>query len=639
MAVYDDDEEDRPIGFEQDPDEDELGHGTWIYADGTRAYSKGDPEVAKALLKKAPLTSAGAGLAGAGPDKPKTSPLTDEERAPLQASKGELDRLGAGLAGERPLTPEERFLQTETGAEADAAAEASEHPKSLGGANPEPASPPSPGAPSPPGLRPPALPGAAGPARFTDRSEASSSTTGSAGQSSSSSVTRSAQSQADFDAQQNAIGQSYGEQIDAAGQGAQSQADAILARRNALIQMAQDKEAATTAAMAQREQRAARATQAIKDRAARPIDHNKMWKDKGALGTTLGLLGVALRSITATKFGGPNTALQSIQEQRKQNIQAQMDDRDSELRGLEKELGSLEAAVPVLEARMRDAEIKRIDGMLANEKSQEVLANGEKLKGQLATERDAKLAEASKAYFGTLSTQEAQQSQVSRTEGQAVSRDRLSGAGVGDTGKGKSASDLYDDMLERDKKMEERGATPEERKAMWDRSGFSMPSGESAPARTNREQEEKVARDEENMNEDQSKAESGMALLDQWGTDAGLVRDPKTKKWVEPGGFGGTVKPGWDEGVRGLAGQATPATDSRRAAVQGVGRFLSGSVIGEDEGKEFEALIGDESASRNQIASRLNRMETLVNERRKAKFKQKRNDPRNGPRGKEVEAP
>ena len=45
-----------------------------------------------------------------------------------------------------------------------------------------------------------------------------------------------------------------------------------------------------------------------------------------------------------------------------------------------------------------------------------------------------------------------------------------------------------------DKKMEERGATMEQRQAMWDAVGLRMPAGESAPSRTNREQEEKIAK-------------------------------------------------------------------------------------------------------------------------------------------------
>jgi hypothetical protein len=161
---------------------------------------------------------------------------------------------------------------------------------------------------------------------------------------------------------------------------------------------------------------------------------NGLWKEKGALGTTLGLLGVALRSITATKFGGPNTAMQSLQEQRKQNLQAQMEDRDSELRGLERELGSLDAAVPMLEARMRDAEAKRLEAMMADEKSQEVIANGNRLVSQLQIERDQKLAESAKAYYGTVAKQQATSQASTLTEGQSVERGVVSGAGVGGEG-------------------------------------------------------------------------------------------------------------------------------------------------------------------------------------------------------------
>lgn len=623
--AYDDDEENPPVGFEQDPEEDELGTGTWIYADGSRKYGKGDAAEAKSFLKKEPR-----------PALPSGAPLNENEKSALQATPDELARLEGN--GGRSL--DETFLASTTGAEAEDAAEASELPKPLGGANPEPAragndsllssaAAPAPGAPRV------SLPGAKGPARYTDHAEASDSVTSGASQSSSTSTTGSAQPREQFDAQQAQLAQSYGQSIQDAGAGAQSQADAILKRRDALMQMAADKEAATSAAIAQRDARAKAATDAITKRAAVPIDHNKLWKDKGALGTTLGLLGVALRSLTATKFGGPNTALQSIQEQRKQNIQAQMDDRDSELRGLERELGSLDAAVPVLEARMRDAEIKRIDGMLANERSQEVLANGEKLKSQLMIERDGKLADASKAYFGTLSTQQAQQSQASRTQGQAVSREQVSGAGVGDKGGGKSGADLYDDMLKRDKEMEERGATDEQRQAMWDAVGLGKqrPSGETAPARTNREQAEKVGRDEANMSEDQAKAEAALDSLLAYGDDAGLKRD-KNDEFEDPGFLAGSVKPGWAEPVKEFAGRPTPVKDSRKVAAQAIGRLVSGGVIGKDEGEDLLQMVGDENASRAQIASRLNKVKRLVVTRRKAN----RRDAPTGPRGKPIEA-
>lgn len=413
--IFDEDEETLPIGFEQDPEEDEIGIGKWSYADGSQKYSKGDPALAKDLMSKP-----------AGPPPVATNPLTDEEKASVTAA----------------TTPTEEEIQA------------------LGGASPEPAAQPEPPPAAPPSAGPaeaneaprplqaPQLPGARGPARYTDNASASASR--SASQNNQQSVSRqgSAQDKTEFEQQQRDIGAGFDAQNRAEDEGAQGIVTAQRDRAAKLVQMVQDKEVATAAAVAQRDARANQVKTKIEEVSSRKTDHNKIWKDKGALGTTLGLLGVALRSLTATKFGGPNTALQSIQEQRKQNLQAQMEDRDSELRGLEKELGSLDAAVPMLEARMRDHENKRIEAMMVDEKSATVLANAKTRMAQNNTEKAKLLADSAKAYYGTIASQQSQGSQQSATEGQEMGRSRLSGAGVGGEGKGPAtAADVLKERL------------------------------------------------------------------------------------------------------------------------------------------------------------------------------------------------
>ncbi len=395
MQAYDDDEESLPVGFEQDPEEDEIGSGYWTRADGSRFYSKGDPELAKSLMKKE------APVAGAAPPLPSGAPLSEQEKAPLQASPEETQKLSDQLDGSpRKAAP----------------AEAPEQPKPM--------------AP----LRAPGLPGASGPARYSDSAQAQRSASANQSASASESTTRSAMSQEDFDQQQGQTRAGYDQAIGRTDAGTVGQVSAIRQRAEQLAQLGRDKEAATAGALAQRDERANYVKAKIQEVGSRKTDMNGLWKEKGALGTTLGLLGVALRSITATKFGGPNTAMQSLQEQRKLNLQAQMEDRDSELRGLERELGSLDAAVPMLEARMRDAEAKRLEAMMADEKSQEVIANGNRLVSQLQIERDQKLAESAKAYYGTVAKQQATSQASTLTEGQSVERGVVSGAGVGGEG-------------------------------------------------------------------------------------------------------------------------------------------------------------------------------------------------------------
>jgi hypothetical protein len=609
MPVYDDDEEDPPIFFEQDPESDDLGDGYWTRKSGKRDYASGSPQQAQQLMAqgKAEVSAGGAVMDF---DEPEGAPVTDAEKASLQASPEELDRLESGVAAlpGQPDQPEE----------------ASENPKPLN-AQPAPAAP---AQLSPGGV--PALPGARGPSRFTDSASATASQSRTENASDSVSRTGSAQDKAEFEAQQGEIDRGYQAQGQAQDTGAASVVAAQQQRKQAIIQMATDKEAATSAAQASAEARKAQVIKKTAEVSARKTDINGLWKDKGALGTTLGLLGVALRSLTATKFGGPNTALQSIQEQKRQNIQAQMDDRGSELRGLEKELGSIEAAAPMLEARMNDALSKRLDAMTLDEKSATVLANAKTMKAQLDTESAAKKAESAKAYYGTLATQQARGAATSQTVGTEQGRQRLSGAGVGGEGKGGNGADLVKRALELDKLYEERGATPEQRKTLLTQAGLGsyIPSGETAPARTDREQTEKTAREEAAFSEDQGKAEAAAVTIGELGTASGLTRDPKTGKLVAPDGFKGMQSPGLQETIPGAFGASKPIEDARAAAIEGIGRLQSGGVISPDEAKRFETMLGDEEISRNQLASKLNAIETLVNTRRKAN---RRDAPKNIP--------
>ncbi len=588
MPVFDDDETDPPIFFEQDPDSDDLGDGYWTKKSGARVYASGDAKEAQSLMAQGKAEVPGAqGLGGVDDElRPNTSALSDEEKAPLTASQDELDRIESGVAAEGEASEEPKPLSPEAAPEAAPAPAAA--PLSQGGL--------------------PALPGARGPSRTTDTAGASESQQRSETANDSVSTTRSAQNEAAFQKQQGDIAQGYTNQQQAQDTGANSVVAAQQQRKNALMQMAADKEAVTAAAQASGEARKQQVIKKYQEVDSRKTDMNGLWKDKGALGTTLGLLGVALRSITATKFGGPNTALQSIQEQKRQNIQAQMEDRNSELRGLEKELGSIEAAQPMLEARMNDALSKRLDAMTINEKSATVLANAKTMKAQLETEKASKMAESAKAYYGTLATQQARGSAASQTVGTEQGRSRLSGAGVGGEAKGKTQGQVVDELLERDKKMEERGVPKEERAKMWEQQGLRAPGGESAPESTNREQKEKTTREEAAFSEDQGKAEAAAGTVGELGSTSSLVRDTKTGKWTVPEG----ASAGWK------FGKMTELKAARGAAIEGLGRLQSGGVISPDEAKRFETMLGNEDSSQQEIATNLNAIEGLVNNRRKS---------------------
>jgi hypothetical protein len=588
MAVYDDDEENPPVGFEQDPESDDIGDGYWTYADGSRKYASGDPGDAKKLMKAAPPPPP-------GPEEQKGL----GSQGPYSASAAAAIPAPSPLQGTSPIGPsaDQEFLNSTTGAEADEERDLSAPAPSMGEASerPKPLQ----------ALTAPRMPGAGGPARYTDSTGSSASQSASQSDQQSVQHTGSAQDRGEFEQGQRDIDASYGQQKTAIDQGTQGVVGALQRRQQAIAQMGADKEAATTGAMASAALRQKQVTDKIVEVGSRKTDHNKMWKDKGILGTTLGLLGVALRSLTATKFGGPNTAMQSLQEQRKQNLQAQMEDRDSELRGLEKELGSIEAAAPMLEARMNDALSKRIDAMMVDEKSATVLANAQQMKAQLDTESAQKKAEAAKAYAGTIAKQQSQSSQLSQQQGTEQSRQRLSGAGVGGEGGPKRMTPR--EIAEADQAWEEQGVPQEQRARLWTENGYEAPGGKTA-AEYKRDKELSEAGDK--RNEQEGKAQAAADSVNSFGQKAGLTRDPKTGEWVVGDGI---APPGFWESVDPFSDNAVSAEAEN--AVEAYGRLQSGGVIGPEERKAFRDQLGLNTGNRKQLAARLNAAERSIRAR------------------------
>lgn len=609
-TYFDDDEENPPIGFEQDPDEDDIGVGTWHYADGSTKYSRGDTEDAKRLLKAAPPPpEEQKGLGSQGPYGAHRETLAMDARDPR------------GQSGNQTLEMDARDPRRDSGMEpaaapvtpAPAGETASLVPKG------EPMTPEASEQPKPfQALTAPRMPGASGPARYTDSSGSSASQSASQSDQQSVSRTGSAQDRGEFEQGQRDIDAGYGQQKTAIDQGTQGVVGAMARRQQAIAQMGADKEAATTGAMASQAIRQKQVTEKIGEVSARKTDHNKIWKDKGVLGTTLGLLGVALRSLTATKFGGPNTALQSIQEQKKQNLQAQMEDRDSELRGLERELGSIEAATPMLEARMNDALSKRIDAMMVDEKSATVLANAQQMKAQLDTESAQKKAEAAKVYAGTLAQQQTQSSQASQQQGVEQSRQRLSGAGVGDDGSGGARRMTPREIAEADQAWEEQGVPPEQRARLWRENGYEAPTGKTA---ADYKRDKELSEEGAKRNEFEGKAQAAADSINSFGEKAGLTRDSKTGEWVVGDGI---APPGFWESVNPFSDKAVSAEAEN--AVEAYGRLQSGGVIGEEERKAFRDQLGLNTGNRKQLAARLNAAERSVRARQPV-------DERNAARG------
>ncbi len=449
------DEENPPVGFEHapdfDPEHDEVQDGYWTYADGSRHYGSGDPQLAQQLLSK------GAGLAGSP-----TGDATDQAFLASNSAPEATEPAGIG-------STEDAFQQAKDASQRRAPDAPAPPPVPAA----QPAAVPPPPVPPPPPMLGAGQSGSRLPVKSL-KDTASEKNEQSAQSSESSSRTGSAQDKAEFQQQQGDIANAYGAQEKAQDTGAAAVVAAQNQRRDALAQMGADKEAVTAGAQGSAEIRKQQVIKKYQEVDSRKTDMNGLWKDKGALGTTLGLLGVALRSLTATKFNGPNTALQAIQEQKRQNIQAQMEDRNSELRGLERELGSIEAAAPMLEARMNDALSKRIDAMTVNEKSATVLANAAQMKTQLETEKASKMAESAKTYAGTLAQQQSMQSGQTASQGRETAVDRENPKGAG------TKPMTPKELAETDKAWEEQGVPAEQRAQLWKKNGYAPPTGPTA---------------------------------------------------------------------------------------------------------------------------------------------------------------
>lgn len=472
---YDEDEKNEPVGFEQDPESDDFGDGYFTYADGTRKYAS-DAETAQQLSAGGKSTTGSVGaddeiqppadpgtrVSYAGdPDSPYANAVAANEGATGSAALGNqpgaqpIPNAAPGQAPAQPLgAPGSKTNPIDLDAE-EAKVKGAPAPAATSPEAPAPGAPPT-GAPPTAPARTTAPPVAAPPlplaqsTRGQTSSENASDTSGRTENSSQSrqqsvqvSRTGSAMPKAEFDASQEDLGQTYRKAM-AGDQQAQGHLADIMAEHEAQMMIeGRAREAAAAAAQAQNLARQKAVTQKINDVAARPTDVNKIWKDKGALGSLLGGLGVLAGSLYATKRGGPNTALEEINRQKQDVIKAQLADRDSELRGLEKELGTIDAAVPVFEARMNAAISQRAQSMLTGEKSAQVRANLADYIGKLDVESKSRLAEGAKAYYGTVATQQSAQAGEQYSLGSSAQSTRGSQLGqeASDVSGAKSATD------------------------------------------------------------------------------------------------------------------------------------------------------------------------------------------------------
>lgn len=126
--------------------------------------------------------------------------------------------------------------------------------------------------------------------------------------------------------------------------------------------------------------------------------------------------------------------------------------------------------------------------------------------------------------------------------------------------------------------------------------------------------------------EDQAKAEAAYQSIEAYGDAAGIKKDPRTGERVADQGLFSRdtlIAPGQREVINDFTGQGKPIESARRAAVEGLGRLQSGGVISKDEEENFKRLLGDEGATRAQIATNLNSLRALIQSRRSQTNQQK----------------
>lgn len=177
--------------------------------------------------------------------------------------------------------------------------------------------------------------------------------------------------------------------------------------------------------------------------------------------------------------------------------------------------------------------------------------------------------------------------------------------------------DTLAQALKVDAALEQSGYSREQRHQLLSRMGLPPPAGESAAEQKTREGKEKAAREELALTEGEGKAEAGWQTVQQYGESVGLTRDPKTGKYVADSTMDMLIAPGLKETIPGWLGKGKPIEAAREAAIDGLARLQTGAAISKEEEDRFKRLLGDESATRAQIATNLNALEALIQSRRK----------------------
>lgn len=168
---------------------------------------------------------------------------------------------------------------------------------------------------------------------------------------------------------------------------------------------------------------------------------------------------------------------------------------------------------------------------------------------------------------------------------------------------------------------EERLGTAVKRKKLANEFGDELAGGETARKERWRQEDRQDKRSEQQgkVTEDQAKAEAAWNTLEAYGDAVGIKKDPRTGARIADQSLFSKdtlLAPGQREAVNDLTGQGKPIEAARRSAIEGIGRLQSGGVISPNEAENFTRLLGDEHATRAQIATNLNALRALIQSRR-----------------------
>lgn len=338
----------------------------------------------------------------------------------------------------------------------------------------------------------------------------------------------------------------------------------------------------------------------VKETPAKAFDGIEWAGVLGAIGSAAGVFANAM----GWQHGNPVGDAFDTHVQR--SIAAQRDQKNSRLSQIEARIGDRKAAESLLSAQLHDAIATRT----AEEASRATDGEAQKRLGSLVEEERAKVKE------GVLGAYE----RLVPKEEQKFAPPKPAGAG------GDKMVEHMAKLAELDKSLEERGAgldNPLRQAIRKELQGFS---GKSAPEQAHEETASKDAAAaaaanaaSSNLNEDQGKAEAAHRTTEEFYQQSGLVRDPNTKQWVVGAG---SFPPSLLEDLKSastMGGTPTPIRDKARSARQALGRLMSGAKIGEkDEMPEFQELLGQDTQTRAQLASRANAVDQLIESRRKA---------------------